>query len=83
MMLDQEHRDAAPIANGADFVGQPIDLGMVEAAGRLVQAGVSRNLLRARRRVDPPPDSSRKSLLYLKKSVPPMSRPGAGDHPSV
>ena len=37
VMLDEEHRDAAPVADGADLVGQPVDLLVVEAGGRFVE----------------------------------------------
>ena len=36
-MLDQEHGDAAAVADGADFVGEPVDFRVVEPAGRFVE----------------------------------------------
>ena len=36
-MLDQQNGDAAPIADGADLIGQRVDFRVVEAAGRFVQ----------------------------------------------
>jgi hypothetical protein len=36
-MLDQEHGDAAAVADGADFIGESVDFRVVEAAGRFVQ----------------------------------------------
>jgi hypothetical protein len=36
-VLDQEHGNAAPVADGADLIGQPIDFRVVEPAGRFVQ----------------------------------------------
>ena len=36
-MLDEQDRDAAPVANGADFLAERIDLLVIEPGGRLVE----------------------------------------------
>ena len=36
-MLDQQHADAAPVADRLDLGAQRVDLLMVEAGGRLVE----------------------------------------------
>ena len=37
VMLDEQHRDAAAVADGADFLAQPVDFRVIEPAGRFVE----------------------------------------------
>ena len=36
-MLDEQDADAAPFADAADFIGEPVDLFVVEAGGGFVE----------------------------------------------
>ena len=48
VMLDQQHRDVALVADAADQVAEHVDLFVVEAAGRLVEQQDLRSAASAR-----------------------------------